>query len=76
VACRICRDANGKQAVEVRTFSTLTPDLLRLSDWLAAGGVTHVAMESAGVYWQPVYNLLEAANIKLACVATDVLRCV
>jgi transposase len=60
VACRIHQDKTGKQAVEVRTFSTMTPDLLALSDWLQAGGVTHVALESTGVYWQPVYNLLEA----------------
>src|SRR6476661_444162 len=45
---------------EVRSFSTMTEDLLRLSDWLSANGVTHVAMESTGVYWKPIYNLLEA----------------
>lgn len=60
VACRISQDASGKQAMDVQTFSTMTPDLLRLSDWLLAGGVTQVALESTGVYWQPVYNLLEA----------------
>ncbi len=37
----------------------MTDDLLALADWLAAGGVTHVAMESTGVYWKPLYNLLE-----------------
>lgn len=60
VACRISKDQNGEQTMEVRTFSTMTPDLLGLNDWLAAGGVTHVALESTGVYWQPVYNLLES----------------
>ncbi len=44
---------------ETRTFPTMTKDLLMLGDWLAEHGVTHVAMESTGVYWQPVYNLLE-----------------
>lgn len=44
---------------ETRTFTTMTPDLLALGDWLAARGVTHVAMESTGVYWKPVFNLLE-----------------
>jgi transposase len=44
---------------EVRTFSTMTRDLLALADWLAERGVTHVAMESTGVYWKPVFNLLE-----------------
>jgi transposase len=60
VACRITKDEAGKQTIEVRTFSTMTPDLLRLHDWLLAGGVSHVALESTGVYWQPVYNLLES----------------
>lgn len=41
-------------------FGTMTEDLLELSDWLAAAGCTHVAMESTGVYWKPIYNLLEA----------------
>ena len=59
VACRIFNVATGEQVVESRTFATLTPDLLRLSDWLRAAHVTHVAIESTGVYWQPVYNLLE-----------------
>ena len=49
------------QGQEVRTYKTLTRDLLELADWLGAEGVTHVAMESTGVYWQPVYNLLEGA---------------
>lgn len=44
---------------ETRTFSTMTNDLLRLADWLREKGITHVAMESTGVYWKPIYNLLE-----------------
>lgn len=44
---------------ETRTFSTMTGDLLKLKGWLAECGVTHVAMESTGVLWKPVYNLLE-----------------
>jgi transposase len=42
-----------------RTFATTTEALLELGDWLEAAGVTQVAMESTGVYWKPVYNLLE-----------------
>jgi transposase len=42
-----------------RAFGTMTPDLLELRDWLAGFGVTHVAMESTGSFWKPVYNLLE-----------------
>lgn len=44
---------------ETRTFGTVTKELLALADWLMERGVTHVAMESTGVYWKPVYNLLE-----------------
>jgi transposase len=59
VACRVIPDARGRPQKEVRTFGTMTGELLQLSDWLTEGGVTHVAMESTGVYWKPVYNLLE-----------------
>lgn len=44
---------------EVRTFATTTTDLFALADWLAAHGCTHVAMEATGVYWKPVWHLLE-----------------
>lgn len=44
---------------EIRTFGTMTDDLLLLVDWVQSYGCTHVAMESTGVYWKPVYNLLE-----------------
>lgn len=59
VACRITPDPAGSWRREVRTFGTMTADLQDLADWLEAAGVTQVAMESTGVYWQPVYNLLE-----------------
>lgn len=59
VACLWIREAKGKGIKEVRTFGTTTSDLLVLHDWLMGHGVTHVAMESTGVYWKPVYNLLE-----------------
>lgn len=51
--------AEGKARQEVRVFGTATRALLELSDWLAREGVTHVAMESTGVYWKPVWNVLE-----------------
>jgi transposase len=57
VACLLL--ANGEK--EIRTFSTMTDDLLRLRDWLAAAHCTHVAIESTGVYWKPVFNILEDA---------------
>jgi transposase len=51
----------GKRQQEVRTFGTTTAELLALRDWLEAHGVTHVAMESTGVYWKPVFYVLEEA---------------
>ena len=59
VVCVRCADRPGKASEEVRTFATMTRELLALSDWLAEHGVTHVAMESTGVYWKPVFNILE-----------------
>src|SRR5262245_28542366 len=49
----------GAARETIRVFGTMTPDLLSLGDWLAQAGVTHVAMESTGVYWKPVFNVLE-----------------
>jgi len=57
VACLIL--VNGEK--QVRTFSTMTDDLLRLRDWLVAAQCTEVAIESTGVYWKPVFNILEDA---------------
>jgi transposase len=59
VACVMTTNAEGQVQKESRTFSTMTKDLLALLDWLQAAGCTHVAMESTGSYWRPVYNLLE-----------------
>jgi transposase len=60
VACLITPDPQGGWHKETRTFSTMTLELLALSDWLQAAGCTHVAMESTGEYWKPVFNILEA----------------
>jgi len=59
VACRIVPGPDGPAQQEIRTFGTMTAELLALGDWLHAAGVTHVAMEATGVYWKPIYNLLE-----------------
>jgi transposase len=59
VACLIVPGPGGKPVKEIRSFGTMTAELLGLADWLAAAGCTHVAMESTGVYWKPLYNLLE-----------------
>lgn len=60
-----CCMTTDKQAHETRTFGTMTQELLALSDWLSSRGVTHIAMESTGEFWKPVYNLLEANFIVL-----------
>jgi transposase len=60
VACLITPGEDGTPQKEIRSFSTMTDDLLALGDWLAGAGCTHVAMESTGVYWKPIYNLLES----------------
>src|SRR5271157_2798002 len=59
VACLLIGAPGDRPTKEVRTFRTVTRDLEVLRDWLAAAGVTHVGMESTGVYWRPVYAVLE-----------------
>jgi transposase len=59
VACLLVPGAAGAPSKQIRTLGTMTADLLALSDWLAAAGCTQVAMESTGVFWKPIYNLLE-----------------
>jgi transposase len=53
------RCVSEPRADEVRSFSTTTRALLELNEWLGSHGVTHVAMEATGVYWKPVWHLLE-----------------
>src|SRR5271165_6545499 len=59
VACLLVGAPGAQATKEVRTFRTVTRDLEALRDWLLAAGVTHVGMESTGVYWRPVYAVLE-----------------
>jgi transposase len=61
VACLLIVVNNGKVQKQVRTFGTTTRELLSLREWLLGEGCTHVAMESTGVYWKPVYAILEGA---------------
>jgi transposase len=61
VACLLTPGPGGKPVKEVRTFGTMTDEVLALADWLTAAGCTHVAMESTGVFWKPVFNLLEGS---------------
>ena len=71
VACVL--NSSGR---EVRTFGTVTQELLRLADWLHEERVSHVAMESTGVYWKPVYNLLEDQGIELMVVNAQHMKAV
>jgi transposase len=64
VAClRLVSD--GKITTEVRTFGTTTAELFRLSEWLASNECTHVAMEATGVYWKPVWHILDDGEFAL-----------
>lgn len=59
VACVLTTSQDGHVQKDIRTFSTMTEDLLALIDWLRSTGCTHVAMERTSSYWRPVYTLLE-----------------
>jgi transposase len=59
MACAIIHGRNKQPRKEIRTFGTMTCDLEALRDWLKQEGVTHVGVESIGVYWMPVYEVLE-----------------
>jgi hypothetical protein len=50
--------ADSKVTTVVKTFKTTTQELIALSNWLAAEGATHLAMEATGVYWKPVWHIL------------------
>ena len=58
-ACVLWAEGKGKKRKAKRQFGTMTRDLLELADWLRDCGATHVAMEFTGVYWKPVWNILE-----------------
>jgi transposase len=58
VACLVATGADGRRTKEIRTFATTTDALVALGDWLRTAGCRQVAMESTGVYWQPVFNIL------------------
>ncbi len=61
VACLLIVFKNGKVHKQMRTFGTTSRELLALREWLLSEGCTHLAMESTGVYWKPVYAILEGA---------------
>ena len=63
VVCLWMRDQCGKIHKEIKTFGTMTADLLVLHDWLRSKEVAHVAMESTGVFWKPIYNLCKMGTL-------------
>lgn len=72
VACARLVESDGTTATHVRSFSTMTTDLLALVDWLANLSITHVALESTGEFWKPIYNLLEPSFIVLVVNAAHI----
>src|SRR5262245_17308730 len=68
VACVLLTGEDGSVRRFVRTFGTMTGELLALSDWLERLGVGPIALESTGVYWRPVFNLLEGEGRELVLV--------
>jgi hypothetical protein len=64
-ACVLWAETKRKTRKEKGRFGTFTRELLALADWLRACGVTHAAMESTGVYWKPVWNILEGCVAKI-----------
>jgi transposase len=76
VACVLTTRPDGSVERQMRTFKTMTADLLELAAWLDAQGVTHVAMESTGVYWRPVFNVLEDGRRTLLLVNPQHMRAV
>ena len=67
-ACLLQTGASGAAVVEVRTFGTVTGQLQELAHWLRQSGCRHVALESTGVYWKPVFNVLEPAGLEVVLV--------
>jgi transposase len=76
VACVLLTESDGTVRRQVRTFGTMTADLLVLDDWLTGHGVTQIAMESTGVYWRPVFNLLEGEERTVTLVNAQHLKAV
>jgi transposase len=72
VACALTPGRAAEPQRTTRTFGTMTADLLALADWLAVQGITHVAMESTGEFWKPVYNLLEGSLTVLVVNAAQI----
>ena len=76
VACVLITQSDGSVERHLRTYTTMTPDLLDMVAWLDDLRVTHVALESTGVYWRPVFNVLEDEHRTLLLVNPQHMRAV
>ena len=76
VACLITPGPDGTPTKHIRTFGTMTADLLALAAWLRAAGCGHVAMEATGVLWKPVYNILEEGGVQVLVVNAQHIKAV
>ena len=72
MACVLRPGKRSKAHKEFRRFGTMTRDILELADWLSQRGVVHVAMESTGVFWKPIYNILEGSFELMLCNARHI----
>jgi transposase len=63
VCVRVTQRPGGEVKQELRNFATTSPELLALREWLSEQRVTHVAMEATGVYWKPIYYMLENEDV-------------
>jgi transposase len=70
-ACLLQTGASGEAISEIRTFRTVTSQLQELARWLAQAGCRHVSLESTGVYWKPVFNVLEPAGLEVVLVNAE-----
>ena len=61
VACILTGPLGKPTRSEIREFTTLIPDMIELRDWIVSQNCHHVAMESTGIYWMPIYEILEDA---------------
>jgi transposase len=75
-ACVLWAEGGGRARKEKRRFGTFTADLLELTDWLRTCGVTHVAMEATGVYWKPVWNILDGSFAEVLLVNAQHIKAV
>jgi transposase len=70
-ACLLTTGASGEAVHQVRILRTVTGQLQELAGWLVQAGCRQVALESTGVYWKPVFNVLEQAGLEVGALAAQ-----